>query len=331
MTTNINDYHGLWVFIEQRQGKLLDVGFELLGEGRKLADQLKTELTAILLGKNIKKHTEELVKRGADKVLFMDHKLLDIYTTDLYTKVLTNLANEKKPAIILIGATTIGRDLAPRLSIRLNTGLTADCTRLEIDATTGDLLQTRPAFGGNLLATIACSNNRPQLATIRPGVMAKGELDAKRTGTIEESNIPLSADEILAKVLQIIPSTKPTVNLAEAEVIVAGGRGMCNGDGFALLEKLANKLHGIVACSRAAFEAGWIGHERLVGQTGATVKPKLYIACGISGAMQHLVGMESSECIIAINNDPDAPIFKVAHYGLVGDLFAIVPELIKQI
>lgn len=329
--SDLTNYKGVWVVAEQREGKLLNVALELLGEGRQIADKRGTKLTAILLGKNIKQHTETLIHHGADEVLYMDDANLEIYTTDAYTKVITAIAKDRKPEVILIGATTIGRDLAPRLSITLHTGLTADCTRLEVDAETGNLLQTRPAFGGNLMATIICPDHRPQMATVRPGVMAKLNADTTRTGNIEAINTQLTAADILAKVIKTIKADKAKVNLPEAEVIVAGGRGVKNAKGFELIQQLADRLSGVVGCSRAAEEAGWIAHEHLVGQTGVTVRPKLYVACGISGAMQHLVGMQEADCIVAINNDANAPIFKIAHYGLVGDLHKIVPELIKAI
>lgn len=328
---NITDYKGVWVFAEQRQGKLLNVALELLGEGRKIAAERKTELTAVILGKNVSEMANTLIKYGADRVLSVDHNLLENYTTDAYAKIIAQLAQERKPEILLIGATNVGRDLAPRISIKLNTGLTADCTRLEVDTETGNLLQTRPAFGGNLMATIITPEHRPQMATVRPGVMVKAAIDEKRKGQIEKIEVKLSDTDILAKLLKVIKAEKEAVNLAEAEIIVAGGRGLCKAEGFDLLKQLANKLGGVLGCSRAAEERGWIPHEHLVGQTGTTVRPKLYIACGISGAMQHLVGMQGAECIVAINKDPDAPIFKIAHYGLVGDLYKIIPELIRAL
>ncbi len=329
--SNLADYKGVWVFAEQRDGKLLNVALELLGEGRKIADKRGFELTAVVLGKNTGGMANELIQHGADTVLQADNDLLEPYTTDAYAKVIAELAKTRKPEILLIGATNIGRDLAPRLSIKLHAGLTADCTRLEVDEETGNLLQTRPAFGGNLMATIICPDHRPQMATVRPGVMTKAELDKTRTGTVEKIDIKLSAADILAKVIKTVKAKKQKVNLSEANIIVAGGRGVKNIDGFKLVQKLADKLHGVVGCSRAAEEAGWIEHDHLVGQTGVTVRPQLYIACGISGAMQHLVGMQEADCIVAINSDKSAPIFKIAHYGIVGDLYKVIPELIKTL
>ena len=328
---NITDYKGVWVFAEQRQGKLLNVALELLGEGQKIAEQRGVEVTALVLGKDVSEMANTLIKYGADKVLSVDDDLLATYTTDAYAKVVAQLVNDKKPEILLIGATNVGRDLAPRLSAKLNTGLTADCTRLEVDSETGNLLQTRPAFGGNLMATIITPEHRPQMTTVRPGVMAKAAVDENKKGEIEKIDVPLTDTDILAKVLDIVKAEKEAVNLPEAEIIVSGGRGLCKSEGFELIKQLANKLGGVVGCSRAAEEAGWIAHEHLVGQTGTTVRPKLYVACGISGAMQHQVGMQAAECIVAINKDPDAPIFKIAHYGLVGDLYKIIPELIKAL
>jgi electron transfer flavoprotein alpha subunit len=328
---NINDYKGVWVFVEQREGEILNVSIELLGEGRKIADKLGVELTAVLLGYGVGDVTNQLIKYGTDKVIYVENELLEVYTTDAYTKVISELIKERKPEILLIGATTIGRDLGPRLSARIGTGLTADCTKLEIDEEDGKLLQTRPAFGGNLMATIVCPNHRPQMATVRPGVMEKAKYDETRTGKVEKIKVDIAKEEIKAVVLEKVKSEKEEAKLEEASVIVAGGRGLGDKKGFELLEKLARKLGGVVGASRATVDAGWIDHSHQVGQTGKTVRPKLYIACGISGAIQHLAGMQSSGCIVAINKNPDAPIFKVADYGIVGDLYEIVPALIDAL
>ncbi|WP_026894488.1 electron transfer flavoprotein subunit alpha [Clostridiisalibacter paucivorans] len=328
---DISKYEGVWVFAEQRDGEVLNVAIELLGEGRKLADKRGVELTAVLLGKGIDNVAEELVKYGADKVLYVDNELLEVYTTDGYTKVISELINDRKPEIMLIGATTIGRDLGPRLSARLGTGLTADCTRLEIDEEDGKLLQTRPAFGGNLMATIITPDHRPQMSTVRPGVMEKAHYNEDANGKVETLAVDLTEADIKAKVEECIKSEKEEVALEEAPIIVAGGRGVGNEKGFEVIEKLAHKLGGVVGSSRAAVDAGWIEHPHQVGQTGKTVRPKLYIACGISGAIQHLAGMQSSDCIVAINKNADAPIFKVADYGIVGDLYEVIPALIEAL
>lgn len=328
-STDISQYKGVWVFAEQREGNLLGVSIELIGEGRKIADKLGVELTAVLLGNKVDNLAEILVKYGADKVLYVENELLDLYTTDGYTKVITELVNERKPEILLIGATTIGRDLGPRLSARLATGLTADCTRLEIDEEDNKLLQTRPAFGGNLMATIICPNHRPQMSTVRPGVMEKARYDEERKGIVEKLAVDLSKDDIKAVVEEVIKSEKADVAIEDASIIVAGGRGLGSKEGFQLVEKLAKKLGGVVGASRATVDEGWIEHPHQVGQTGKTVRPKLYIACGISGAIQHLAGMQEAECIVAINKNPDAPIFKIADYGIVGDVSEVIPALLE--
>ncbi|MBS4538085.1 FAD-binding protein [Clostridium sp. D2Q-11] len=328
---NIEDYKGVWVFAEQRGGEVLNVSIELLGEGRKIADIRNVELTAVLLGENLDENAEMLVKYGADNVIAVDNEKLAVYTTDAYTKVIADLINEKKPEIMLIGATTIGRDLGPRVSARVKTGLTADCTRLEIDEEDGKLLQTRPAFGGNLMATIVCPNHRPQMSTVRPGVMEKAKFNENNVGNIEKKEVSFADGELKTEVVEIVKSEKAAVALDEAPIIVSGGRGLTDGKGFELLEKLADKLGGVVGASRAAVDEGWIEHSHQVGQTGTTVRPKLYIAAGISGAIQHLAGMQSSDCIVAINKNADAPIFKVADYGIVGDLYEVIPQLLEAL
>ena len=326
---NIDEYRGVWVFAEQREGSLVNVSIELLGEGRKIADELDTELTAVLLGENVNDIAEKLVKYGADNVLYAESPLLKIYTTDGYAKVICDLIEMRKPEIMLIGATNIGRDLGPRISSRIHTGLTADCTRLEVDLENRRLMQTRPAFGGNLMATIICPNHRPQMSTVRPGVMEKAKYDENRKGNIEIFTPDLKEEDIKAKVIEFVKEKKSQVKLEEAPIIVSGGRGLGNPEGFKLIEELAEKLGGVVGASRATVDAGWIEQSHQVGQTGKTVRPGLYIACGISGAIQHLAGMQDSKCIIAINKDKDAPIFKVADYGIVGDVYEVLPELIK--
>lgn len=329
---NKDDYRGVWVFAEQRDGKLMGVASELLGEGRKLADELKTELCAIVLGDSVSEIADELVSYGAEKVYVADDKELASYRSDTYTKVIIDAINEYKPEIVLMGATHIGRDLGPCLAIRAKTGLTADCTKLEIDDDERNLHQTRPAFGGNLMATILCPYSRPQMATVRPGVMEAAAPNKSREGQIINLSVELGAEDLRAKVLEVVKSAKEAVSLTDAEVIVAGGNGLGDADGFKLLQELADKFDGgVVAASRAAVDSGWIEHNRLVGQTGTTVRPKIYFACGISGAIQHRAGMDGSECIIAINNNKNAPIFKVADYGLVGDLYQIVPQIIEEL
>lgn len=328
---NIDQYRGVWVFAEQRNRELLNVALELLGEGKKIASQLDVPLTALLLGHNIENLAPILIQYGADKVLMADHKLLEIYTTEAYTRIIHNLIQERKPEVLLIGATTIGRDLAPRLAARSGTGLTADCTHLEVSKENRNILQTRPAFGGNLMATIICPDHRPQMSTIRPGVMEKAVFDPQHIGEIEKIPVLLTTDYIKTFVEKVIKKETKDVAMEEAPVIVAGGRGLGCKEGFELLGKLAKKLGGTVGATRAAVEAGWISEDRQIGLTGKTVQPRLYIACGISGAAQHVVGMQKSGCIVAVNSDPEAEIFEVAEYGIVGDLYEVIPELIKAI
>lgn len=328
---NISDYKGIWVFAEQRDNKILNVSLELLGEGRKIADKLGVKLAAILLGNNIDDMAESLVKYGADEVLSIDDKFLEVYSTEAYTRVISKLIKEKKPEIVLIGATAIGRDLGPRLAARVKTGLTADCTKLDVDLETRGLLQTRPAFGGNLMATIICPKHRPQMSTVRPGVMERGKFDENRTGTIKKVFFELMGEDKNTEVLEVVKTQKNEVKLEEAKIIVSGGRGLGDAKGFQLLEALAKKLGGELGASRGAVDADWIQQSHQVGQTGKTVRPKLYVACGISGAIQHLAGMNNSECIVAINKDKNAPIFQVAHYGIIGDVYEILPALIESL
>lgn len=327
---NIAEYNGVWVFAEQREGQLQKVSLELLGEGRKIADKLGVKLTALLLGNNIENLAETLAKHGADEVLVADDMRLEHYTTEAYTKVICDLASERKPGILFIGATFIGRDLGPRVAARLETGLTADCTSLDVEVADGALLATRPAFGGNLMATIACPDHRPQMATVRPGVFDRVETDGSNC-KIEQVEVNLNDSDIRTKVLETIKSVKDIVDISEAKTIVAGGRGMGSKENFALVEELANVLGGAVAGSRAAVEKGWIDNAYQVGQTGKTVKPSIYIACGISGAIQHVAGMQDSDMIIAINKDESAPIMQIADYAIVGDVKKVLPELINQI
>lgn len=338
MNTNINEnikdfssYKNVWVFAEQRDGAITPVVIELLGEGRKLADEIGVNLCAILLGKNVDSMAKELVAYGADTVYTADDELLEKFTTDAYTKVITDAINEFKPEIVLYGATHIGRDLAPRIASRVSTGLTADCTKLEIDPDDKKLKQTRPAFGGNIMATIICPNTRPQMSTVRPGVMEKAEKNDSRDGKIVPISFNLSKDDIRVEVIKTVKTKKDLVSLTDANIIVSGGLGMGSPEGFEMLKQLADKLGGVVGASRAAVDAGWIDHSHQVGQTGTTVKPNLYIACGISGAIQHLAGMQNSDFIIAINKNETAPILDIADYGIVGDVKEIVPLLTEKL
>ena len=326
---NIADFKGVWVFAEQREGQLQKVSLELLGEGRRVADKLGVKLTALLLGNNIEGLADTLAKHGADEVLVADDKQLEHYTTEAYTKVICDLANERKPGILFVGATFIGRDLGPRIAARLTTGLTADCTSIDVEGENGDLLATRPAFGGNLMATIACPDHRPQMATVRPGVFATVSTDGTNCN-IEKVEVKLADSDVRTKVLEVVKAKKDIIDIAEAEFIVSGGRGVGSAENFKLLEELATVLEGSVAGSRAAVENGWIEGNYQVGQTGKTVRPQIYIACGISGAIQHVAGMQDAEMIIAVNRDADAPIMKIADYGIVGDVAKVVPELIAQ-
>lgn len=327
---NLADFSGVWVFAEQREGVLQKVSLEILGEGRKIADKLGVKLTALLLGHDVKDLANDLGKHGADEVLVIDNPLLKNYTTDGYTKAICEVATERKPGILFIGATFIGRDLGPRVAARLSTGLTADCTILDVDVEKGDLLATRPAFGGNLMATIACPDHRPQMATIRPGVFSKLPVE-DREFKVEEVNVNLQENDIRTKIIEIIKEHKDIIDISEAKILVAGGRGVGSKENFTLLEDLASVLGGTVAASRAAVEKGWIDKEYQVGQTGKTVRPTIYVACGISGAIQHVAGMQDSEVIIAINKDESAPIMKVADYAMVGDINKVLPEFINQI
>ena len=327
---NIADYNGVWVFAEQRDGELQKVSLELLGEGRKIADKLGVKLTSLLIGDNIKRLADNLGRHGADEVLVVENELLKHYTTDGYTKVICDLANERKPGILFIGATFIGRDLGPRVAARLSTGLTADCTVLDVEVEKGDLLATRPAFGGNLMATIACPDHRPQMATVRPGVFSKLQ-DTDREFKVEVVDIVLEAKDIRTNIIEVVKEAKEIVDISEANFIVAGGRGVGSKENFKMLEELAEALGGTVAGSRAAIENGWLERDYQVGQTGKTVRPNIYIACGISGAIQHVAGMQDSDLIIAINKDENAPIMATADYAIVGDLFKVIPEMTAQV
>ena len=323
-------HKGVAVFVEQRSGEIQSVSLELLGKGKELANKLGEKLTAILLGNNIDHLANELIYSGADEVVVVNDPALDVFVTEPYTKALVHVINERKPEIVLIGATTIGRDLGPRVSARVHTGLTADCTSLEIDDETRNLLMTRPAFGGNIMATIICPDHKPQMSTVRPGVMKKLERNEELTGEIINMSIEFTSEDMNVQVLEYIKETTKKVNLEDASIIVAAGRGVGE-ENIELLKELADLLGGQIAGSRAAIDAGWLEKDRQIGQTGKTVRPTLYIACGISGAIQHVAGMEESEYIIAINKASDAPIFEVADLGIVGDVKQVVTSLISQL
>lgn len=328
---NLNEYRGVWIFAEQRHGEITNVVFELLNEGKKIATDLGEELSAVLLGYNISSKVNELIYYGADNVYVVDDVNLKDFNDDAYAKALAALVAEYKPNVVLTGATFLGRSFIPKVAIMLETGLTADCTELAIDPATKLLLQTRPAFGGNLMATITCANFRPQMATVRHKVFKKALRDEKRTGKIIKK---VFAPDILkprTKLVEFIKEIESTVNLSEADVIVSGGRGLQEAKNFSLIRELAQLINGAVGASRATVDAGWIPYSHQVGQTGKTVCPKLYIAIGISGSIQHMAGMQSSENIVAINKDPSAPIFEIATYGIVGDLFEVVPVLISKL
>ena len=323
-------YKNVYVFVEQREGVIQNVGLELLGKARELADALNEKVYAMLLGHDLTTQAQECIAYGADTVLRVDAPELATYVTEPYAQAIYQIIRDNKPSIVLIGATTIGRDLGPRLSARVETGLTADCTGLEISEER-DLLMTRPAFGGNLMATIICKEHRPQMSTVRPGVMRMGQRDENRKGTIEDVKINFDKSKFRVRVLETVKQTKNLVDITEAHVLISGGRGVGNAEGFDMLRAMANTIGAEVSASRAMVDAGVLGHERQVGQTGKTVRPDLYFAMGISGAIQHLAGMEESEYIIAINKDKFAPIFNVADLGIVGDVRKIVPLLTEKL
>ena len=334
----LEEYKGVFVFAQQVDNVLDGVAFELLGKGKELAKDLNTEVTAVLIGSGVKELADQLAEYGADRVIVVDDPQLKDYRTEPYAHALASVINEYKPEIMLVGATAIGRDLGPTVSARVKTGLTADCTMLEIgdvplNAAPGQeqqhnqLLMTRPAFGGNTIATIACPYNRPQMATVRPGVMQKIAPIAGAKANVVEYNPGFTPNDRYVEILNIVKAVKNTANIMDAKILVSGGRGVGSKENFKLLEDLAEVLGGTVSCSRAVVENGWLPVDLQVGQTGKTVRPQIYFAIGISGAIQHVAGMEDSDLIVAINKDEDAPIFDVADYGLVGDLNKIVPAL----
>ena len=353
-TVDLSAYKHVWVYAETRDGKLMGVAKELISEGHRLAREISadTKIYALLIGENLDTLAQECFEYGADGAYLIDNPILKNFTTDGYTKAIVDTVKQYKPEIVIYGATHIGRDLAPRVAARLDTGLTADCTRLDVDIktyiayakkdTTLDvstldpndpdrgLKQTRPAFGGNLMATIVCPRTRPQMSTVRPGVMQKRERAIGAKGEIIRVNVAISDADIRTKIIKIVKEAKEMVSLTDAKIICSGGRGLGGPEGFKLIEQFADKVGGVVGSSRAAVDAGWIDHSHQVGQTGTTVKPEIYFACGISGAIQHLAGMQTSKLIVAINKDPDAPIFGVADYGIVGDLYKVVPQIIEE-
>lgn len=356
--TNLADFHGVWVFCEQRQGKLQPTVLELMSEGRKLADDLGVELCGLLLGDKVEGMVKELGGYGADKVFVCEDEKLATYTTDAYAKVICDVVMDKKPEIMMIAATNIGRDLGPRCAARLHTGLTADCTHLDVDVekyveflaesstlpseqlaaldrADRNLKMTRPAFGGHLMATIICPRFRPQMATVRPGVLKKSEYNEAKANAVETIKVAanISDADLQTKVLEVVKATKALVDLTGADVVVSVGRGISKDveKGIKLAEELAAELGGVVGGSRAAIDSGWLSADHQVGQTGKTVHPKLYVALGISGAIQHKAGMQDSECIVAVNKADGAPIFDVADYGICGDLFKVVPMMIDAI
>lgn len=339
---NLEEYKGVFVFAQQVDNEISGIALELIGKGKDLANDLNTEVTAVLIGSEVKALADELAAYGADRVIVVDDPELKEYRTEPYTHALASVINTYKPEIVLVGATAIGRDLGPRVSARIHTGLTADCTQLEIgdfpinpipgkEQKHNQLLMTRPAFGGNTIATIACPEFRPQMATVRPGVMQKLPKDASKKAVVEEFNPGFTPDNKYVEILEVVKSVADTVDIMDAKILVSGGRGVGSAENFKLLEDLAEALGGTVSCSRAVVDAGWKSKDLQVGQTGKTVRPTLYFAVGISGAIQHLAGMEESDVIVAINKDETAPIFDVADYGIVGDLNKILPMLTEAL
>ena len=321
----------VFVIAEQRDGKIQKVAIELIGEATKLAADLGEKVVAVVLGSNVKDRAQELIQSGADKVIVVEDPMLEKYATEPYAKALTEVIKAYDPNIVLYGATSIGRDLAPRVSARVHTGLTADCTKLAINEETKLLHMTRPAFGGNIMATIVCKNHRPQMATVRPGVMAAIAKDATRTGDVDMFKVDFVPADMNVEIIEEVKATKKIIDITDAKVLVSGGRGIGGAEFVPMLQEAADVLGGIVSGSRPVIEAGWLSKERQVGQTGKTVRPDLYLACGISGAIQHVAGMESSEVVISINKDENAAIFGVSDLGVVGDVKVILPKLVEAI
>mgnify|MGYP000558048437 FL=1 len=342
VTNNIEEYKGVYVFAQQVDNEISGIALELLGKGKELAAKLETEVTAVLIGYNVKNLADKLAEYGADKVILVDDPELETYRTEPYAHALASVIEKYKPEIVLVGATAIGRDLGPTVSARVKTGLTADCTVLEIgdfplvaipgqEQKHNQLLMTRPAFGGNTIATIACPDNRPQMATVRPGVMQKIAPIAGAKAVIEEYNPGFTPNNKYVTIKEVVKAVSDTVDIMDAKILVSGGRGVGSAENFKLLDDLAEALGGTVSCSRAVVDAGWKSKDLQVGQTGKTVRPQIYFAIGISGAIQHVAGMEESDLIVAINKDETAPIFDVADYGIVGDLNKVVPALTEQL
>lgn len=329
---NIENYKGIFVFIEQRDRQIQKVSLELIGKSKELANVLNTTVTAVLLGYKMDEEAKDLNYNGADKVIYVENKDLDIYMTEPYVYSMVEIINKFKPEIVLFGATAIGRDLAPRVSARVKTGLTADCTGLDISVEDdNNLMMTRPAFGGNIMATIACPNHRPQMATVRPGVMKQATYDDTSKVNVEKIELNIPKEHFNVQILDVINQIQEKMNVEDAKVLISGGRGMGCPENFEMLEELADLLGGTISASRAAVDAGWVSKDRQVGQTGKTVRPNLYIACGISGAIQHLAGMEEADFIIAINKDETAPIFDIADVSIVGDVNKIIPQFIEEL
>ena len=340
---NLEDYKGVFVFAQQVDNELSPIAFELLGEAGRLAENLEEKtVTAVLLGKDVKGLADDLAKYGADRVIVVDDPALETYMTEPYAQALTAVIEEYKPEIMLVGATAIGRDLGPTVSARVATGLTADCTQLEIgdfplvaipgkEQKHNQLLMTRPAFGGNTIATIACPDNRPQMATVRAGVMQKNDPDDSKKAEVVEFNPTIEKNDKFVEILDIVKAVSDVEDIMDAKILVSGGRGVGSQENFSILQDLADAIGGTVSCSRAVVDNGWMPKDLQVGQTGKTVRPQVYFAIGISGAIQHVAGMEESDIIVAINKDEDAPIFDVADYGVVGDLNKIVPQLTAAI
>ncbi|MGD2126993.1 MAG: electron transfer flavoprotein subunit alpha/FixB family protein [Desulfobacteraceae bacterium] len=333
MTSKIdtNQYRGAWIFVEQTEGQPARVSLELLGKGRELADKLSVELSAFLVGDSLGNLAKELIFYGADRVIVADDPMLKEYRTELYAGVISEQVLKEKPEVLIIGATPIGRDLAPRLSFRLNAGCTADCTGLDIDEENRLFVSTRPAFGGNVMATIICPEHRPQMSTVRPGVMALPEKDESRKGEIVELDLQINIKDVWVEILESVRAKSEGLGIQEADRIVAVGMGAGDEETFSMIKELAELINAEMGATRLAVEAGWISHDHQIGQTGKTIRPDLYIACGISGAIQHTAGMSGSKVIVAINNDHNAEIFKTADYGIVGDIRKMIPAIIAEL
>lgn len=326
---NKDEWKNLWVYIETEENIAKPVGYELLAPARELANKMEQKLVAVVIGGNVENIANEAIAYGADEVLLVEGDEYYNYSTDAYGYALETLVHKYKPSIILLGATHNGRDLGPRVACNLNTGLSADCTIMDYDKENSNVIWTRPTYGGDLMAAILCSAHRPQMGTVRQGIFKKAKKNRDRTGVIIREDIHIAKEDIRLKLIERVKEVAERVELEEAEIIVAAGRGIGSPEGYKIIEDFAKELNGVPAASRAIVDAGWVPYAYQVGQTGKIVSPKLYIACGISGAMQHTMGMSGSDCIVAINKDPDAPIFDVADYGIVGDLFEVIPELIE--